>query len=237
MDLIGIISGTIPLQGKELFGTFKKKSFKTEFGKADVFISDTVAFIPRHGDNPNQYILPHLIKHQANMKALKDLGVKEVTGINSTGSLKKKLKPGTIVIPDDFIMLFNPPTTVSGKPVHITPVLNDGLRKRWLETARESKIDVVDGGIYWQTAGPRFETRSEIRMMSQFADLVGMTLASEATTAQELGLSYASVCSVDNYGHGLVKNALNLDEIVHNARRNADIIMKLISAYVERRRK
>ena len=36
-----------------------------------------------------------------------------------------------------------------------------------------------DGGVYWQTIGPRFETPAEIRMMAPHADLVGMTIASE----------------------------------------------------------
>jgi len=236
MEPLGIISGTIPLQGKEIFGNLKKRILDTEYGKARVFFSDTIAFIPRHGDDPGHYVLPHLINHQANMKALKDLGVREVIGVNSTGSLKKKLKPGMIVVPDDFITLPGTPTAIHGKAHHITPGFSDDMRRQWLEAARECKINVVAGGVYWQTAGPRFETRAEIRMMSRFADLVGMTMASEAVIAQELELSYAALCSVDNYGHGLVEKALTLEEIVQNARRNTEAIMKIISRYIERRK-
>ena len=236
MEPLGIISGTIPLQGKEIFGNLKKRILDTEYGKARVFLSETIAFIPRHGCDPGHYVLPHLINHQANMKALKDLGVREVVGVNSTGSLKKKLKPGTIVIPDDFITLPGTPTAIQGRAHHITPGLSNDIRRRWLEAARDCKIHIIDGGVYWQTTGPRFETRAEIRMMSRFADLVGMTMASEAVIAQELELSYAALCSVDNYGHGLVEKALTLDEIVQNARRNTEAIMKIVSRYIERRK-
>ena len=59
-----------------------------------------------------------------------------------------------------------------------------------------------------------FETKAEIAMMSRYVDLVGMTMGSEAVIAQELGLAYASICSVDNYAHGLGEKALTMDEIV-----------------------
>ena len=232
---LGIISGTVPLHKSGIFGNLKEKELETEFGKALVFLSEAIAFIPRHGNDPRHYILPHEIKHQANMKAFKDLGVREVIGIYSSGSLKKELKPGMIVAPDDFIVLSGTQTVILGKAVHITPKLSDETQTRWINTAHDCGIDVVGGGVYWQTTGPRFETRAEIRMMSQFADLVGMTMASEAITAQELELSFAALCSVDNYGHGLVEKSLTLKEILWNARQNTDTILKILTRYIERR--
>lgn len=235
MEPLGIISGTIPLRGNESFANLKKKEMETEFGKALVFLSDKVVYIPRHGRDSRHYILPHEINHPANLTALKDLGIQEVVGVNSTGSLKKELTPGMIIVPDDFIALSGTPTAVYRKALHITPKLSPEVRKRWIEAAHDCGVSVMDGGVYWQTTGPRFETRAEIRMMSQFADLVGMTMASEAVIAQELGLSYAALCSVDNYGHGLVEKELTLEEILENARRNTDAIMKIVVRYMERR--
>jgi 5'-methylthioadenosine phosphorylase len=234
--LLGIISGTIPLHRNEIFKNLTERELETEFGKALVYLSDTIVFIPRHGKDSRHHILPHLINHQANLKALKDLGVKEVMGVNSTGSLKKELRPGIIVIPDDYLVLSGTPTAIHGKAVHITPILSHDVRKRWIDAARDCGINVIDGGVYWQTTGPRFETKAEIRMMSGFADLVGMTMASEAVIAQELGLDYAALCSVDNYGHGLVERELTLEEILQNARRNTDTIMKIVTRYIERRK-
>ncbi|HVO68232.1 MAG TPA: MTAP family purine nucleoside phosphorylase [Syntrophales bacterium] len=236
MEPLGIISGIILLQGKGIFQNLKKKEIATKYGKALVFLSDAVAFIPRHGKTPKHHILPHLINNQANLKALKDIGVKEVIGVNSTGSLKKKLKPGTIVVPDDFIMLTGTPTAIHGKAFHITPKLSFEVRQKWIDAAHDCAIKVVDGGVYWQTTGPRLETKAEIKMMSRFADLVGMTMASEATIAQELGMSYAALCSVDNYGHGLGEMELTIEEILQHARRNTDVILKIIMKYIERRR-
>jgi 5'-methylthioadenosine phosphorylase len=236
LEPLGIISGIILLRGKGIFQNLEEKEIATEFGKVPVFLSDTIAFIPRHGKNPKKHILPHLINHQANLKALKDIGVKEVISVNSTGSLKKKLKPGMIVVPDDFIMFPGTPTTLHGKATHITPRLSSEVRQKWMEAAHDCAIKVVDGGVYWQTIGPRFETKAEIKMMSRFADLVGMTMANEAVISQELGLSYAALCSVDNYGHGLGEKELTIDEILQHSRKNADIILKIVTRYIERRR-
>jgi 5'-methylthioadenosine phosphorylase len=236
MAPLGIISGIVLLQGKGIFDNLEEREMQNEFGKAIVFFSDAIAFVPRHGKDRRYHILPHLINHQANLKALNDLGVKEVISVNSTGSLKKNLAPGTFVIPDDFLMLTETPTTVAGRAFHITPRLDEEVRQKWMEAARDCEIDVVNGGVYWQTKGPRFETKAEIRMMAQFADVVGMTMASEAVIAQELGISYASLCSVDNFANGLGERELTVDEILQHARRNADIVLRIVTRYTERRK-
>ncbi len=232
MKPLGVISGTVLLQGKGIFTDLREETVETPFGRAMVFRSVRVAFILRHGKD--RHILPHLINHQANLQALKDLGVEEVLGVNSTGSLKRRLTPGTLVVPDDYLMPTAGPTIFREKPVHITPALHAEVRRRLLEAARDCAIEAVDGGIYWQTTGPRLETRAEIAMMSQFADLVGMTMASEAIIAQELELPYASLCSVDNYAHGLEEKELTMDKILWHARRNAETILQILTRYRER---
>ncbi|MDI6776113.1 MAG: MTAP family purine nucleoside phosphorylase [Syntrophales bacterium] len=236
MEPLGIIAGSAFFQRREIFGPLEEKMVENEFGQAIVFLSDTVILVPRHGKEPPHYILPHLINHQANLRALRDFGVREVIGINSTGSLRRGLKPGTIVVPHDFIMLFGGPTIFSVEPVHITPVLSEDLRQRLIDAAIECGFDVVREGIYWQTRGPRLETKAEIAMMSQFADLVGMTMASEAVVAKELDVSYAALCSVDNYGHGLGERELTMEEISQHAARNAEAMTRIITSYMERRK-
>jgi 5'-methylthioadenosine phosphorylase len=232
MKPLGIISGTVFLKGKGIFAHLREETRETQFGRALVLRSTEIVFIPRHGTDPHRHILPHLINHQANLQAMKDLGVEQVLGVNSTGSLKRRLKPGMIVIPDDYLMLAAGPTVVREKPVHITPALNAEIRRRLLEAARVSSIDVIDGGTYWQTAGPRFETRAEIAMMSPFADLVGMTMASEAIISQELELPYASLCSVDNYAHGLEDKELTMEKVLWHARQNAETMLRILTRYL-----
>jgi 5'-methylthioadenosine phosphorylase len=233
LERLGIISGTIALQEKGVLLDPEEKWIETEFGSTLVLVTADIAFLPRPGRDPKRHILPHLINHPANMMALKNLGVQEVIGINSTGSLRMKHKPGTLVVPDDFIMLNPGPTVFSAKPVHITPTLSKEVRERLLHAARGCAIDVVDGGIYWQTTGPRFETKAEIMVMSQAADLVGMTMASEAIIARELDMAYASLCSVDNYAHGLEDKELTMEKILWHAHRNAESIVQIVKSYIK----
>ena len=169
---------------------------------------------------------------RANLGALKELGVTEVVGINSTGSLKKDLCPGMIVIPDDFITLTATPTIHEDSAVHITPSLNEKVRQKLIKAAQNYKISVVEKGTYWQVPGPRLETKAEIKMMSNFADIVGMTMASEAVIALELDIPYASACSIDNFGNGLTENPLSMEEIVAGTRKNADLMISLLQSYL-----
>ena len=79
--------------------------------------------------------------------------------------------------------------------------------------ARRRGAELSDGGVYWQTNGPRFETPAEIRLIAAHADVVGMTIASECIVAGELGLAYAAVCVVDNLANGIGREPLSVEEL------------------------
>jgi len=182
-----------------------------------------VIFIQRHEGNK----LPHMINYEQLFRQLKKQGVTHIIGISSTGSLKKELKPGEIIIPDDYIN-FSTITIFKKKLVHIIPGLDEELRLLIIRTAESLNLKIKKKGIYFQTKGPRFETKAEISMIKNYADIVGMTMANEATIAKELGLKYASICTIDNYANGLLKDFLNHDEIIQNQHKNQEKIIALL---------
>ena len=233
MGLLGVISTKLVMERSDLLKKGKARPMKNEFGRTEVFLTDRIALILRHGNDPNNHILPHLINPCANLQALKDIGVTEIVGINSTGSLKKNLCPGMIVVPDDFITLTATPTIYQNSTVHITPSLNEKVRQKIIKAARSCGIDFADKGTYWQTQGPRLETKAEIKMMANFADIVGMTMANEAVIALELDMPYASVCSIDNFGNGLLDEPLSMEEILTGISKNADLMIRLLQSYLE----
>jgi 5'-methylthioadenosine phosphorylase len=233
MGLLGVISNKLVTERSDLLRNSATRSMRNEYGRASVLIKDRMAWIIRHGNTPNDYVLPHLINYRANLQALKDLGVTEIVSINSTGSLKKDLCPGMIVIPDDFITLTATPTIHKNRAVHITPSLNEKLRQKLIKAALNSKIKVIKKGTYWQTQGPRLETKAEIKMMANYADIVGMTMANEAVIALELDLPYAAACSIDNFGNGLLKKSLTMEEIIAGTRKNADLMIQIIRSYLK----
>ena len=203
----------------------------TSFGKVTVLESDDIVFVPRHGMEDS--IPPHRINYQANLSAFKKRGVARIVGVNSVGSLKLEIPPKTLVIPHDYINLWGIQTLFDSEIRHITPGLDEDLRQLIISVAEKRKIEVTDGGIYIQTTGPRLETRAEIHLLKNFGDVVGMTMANEATLAQELSIPYASICSVDNYCHGISQLPLKADDILRTGRENMERAKALVLAIIE----
>jgi 5'-methylthioadenosine phosphorylase len=202
----------------------------TPFGRVFLLKAGNVYFVPRHGEGNN--VPPHKINHRANMSALKKLGVKKIISVNSCGSLKPRIKPPVIIVPNDYICFSD--TTFFDKEIkHISPGLDELLRGLIIRTAKRIKIKTISKGVYFQTTGPRFETKSEIAMLSRFADVVGMTMANEATLAKELGLSYASICSVDNYANGVKNEKIDYDTFLANTKKNFEHLKNLLMAVLE----
>ena len=84
------------------------------------------------------------------------------------------------------------------------PGFDRDWRRAVVETWRRvAEPELIDGGVYWQAIGPRFETPAEIRLIAAHADVIGMTIAAECIVAREMGIPYAAVCVVDNLANGL----------------------------------
>ncbi len=232
--MVGIIAGAnFSVAGLE---NAERKKVQTVYGDPSDLIclasvaGQEIAFLFRHG--PHR-IPPHRINHRANLSALLSLGVSQVIGVNSVGSLKRDIPPGSIVIPSDFLCPWQILTFHEDRAVHITPTLSQKLRAVLARAASDAEVEFRDGGVYIHTLGPRLETRAEVAMLSQFGDVVGMTMAHEATLAQELGLPYASLCSVDNFAHGLMDVPLLAEDIARMARENVNQIGKVLIRALE----
>ena len=191
-----------------------------------------MVLVTRHG--PDRRIPPHRVNHRANLWTLRELGATAILATASTGSLKKAIRPGAFVVPHDFVAFWNIPTYHDDDVVHATPGLDPGLRDVLVDAGRAVRASVRTRGVYVQTTGPRLETPAEIAHFATFGDVVGMTMASEATLANELGLPYAAVCSVDNYCNGIVERPLTFEQIRATQERNRDTLVRIVTAAVER---
>lgn len=181
------------------------------------------AVVQRHRGANGPYVLPHDIDHAANLRPLAEQGCDRVLAVGSVGSLKAGLEVGRLVCPDDFIALHVGLSVFADARAHSAPGFDPRWRGEVIEAWQAGGQEVRDGGVYWQTAGPRFETPAEIRLIAGHADLVGMTIASECVIAGELGLDYAALCVVDNLANGLGEGDLDVaaleDDRVANATR------------------
>jgi purine nucleoside phosphorylase len=191
------------------------------------------AIVQRHTGS-GAYVLPHRIDHEANLRPLAEQGVDRVLAISSVGSLKRELPVGTLVCPDDFIALHLDVSIYGDARAHSAPSFDPELRSEAVEAWAAGGQQPVDGGVYWQAVGPRFETPAEIRLMAAHADVVGMTVGAECVVAGELGLHYAALCMVDNLANGLGPARLSLGELERDRAANAALLRDGLEAVLPR---
>ena len=182
----------------------------TPFGDAsDEIIIGTlhgkrVAFLPRHG--VGHRLMPHEIPVRANIWALKALGVQGILAVSAVGSLKQKIAPGHMVVPDQIIdrTRAGRPTTFFGDGivVHVgfaDPFCAD-LSARLVESAGRVGQTVHEGGAYIAMEGPLFSTRAESHMYRSWdASIIGMTAVPEAKLAREAEIAYAMLATATDY--------------------------------------
>src|ERR1700743_3236458 len=192
------------------------------------------AIAQRHGSAGADFVLPHEIDHAANLRPLVEQGCDRVLAIASVGGLRPALPVGTLICPDDFIALQVSDSIFTDPRAHSAPSFAAHWRAELLAAWAEGGEAPVDGGVYWQTIGPRFETPAEIRMIAPHADVVGMTIASECVIARELGLEYAGICVIDNLANGLADGELSVAEMEADRLINATKLRDGIAAVLPR---
>ena len=221
--MLGIIGGTSLLYA-DLPET-RKEVVNTPFGPAEVLKGD-IALLMRHQFNTP----PHKINFPACLSALKLSGVSEIVAFGSVGSLNNSIGPGSIVLPDDYLSMSKIPTIYESTIGHASPSIDIDLHTRLSHIVPEA----VKKGTYVQTDGPRLETRAEINLLKGLGDVVGMTVASEATIANELSIPFAAVCMVDNFCHGLGDEDLSYEYILEKSRSNKERTERILEEIIEK---
>ena len=167
-----------------------------------------VAFLARHGEGHS--LPPHLINYRANLAALQALSARRVLALNTVGGITERFGPRVLACPDQLIdYTWGRISTICEEPgtevlhVDFGEPYTRALREAVLAAAARAGVDLVGGGCYGATQGPRLETRAEIaRMRRDGCDLVGMTGMPEAGLAREMGLDYACLGIVANWAAG-----------------------------------
>jgi purine nucleoside phosphorylase len=201
-------------------------------GLLDAAAEHGAAVLQRHGEN--QYQLPHRIDHAANLRGLCTHGCDRVLAIGSVGSLRTDLCVGSFLCPDDFIALHLGLSSVDDTRAHLTPGFDRSWRAEVISAWGTQEPPLGDGGVYWQTVGPRFETPAEIGLIANHADVVGMTIAAECIIAAELGLAYAAICVVDNLANGIGRHPLSLEQMQADRDANAKQLQAALNKVLPR---
>jgi len=248
--LFGIIGGTgLSDALTEKLTDVETRNIDTPFGKpsADILLGtvggNKVAFLNRHGDGHK--LSPSEVPFAANIFALKKLGVHTVISSGAVGSLREDIKPGDLIVVDQFIdktfKRLNTFFTGYGA-VHceLAQPTCGRLRKIILDEAKQlSSVTTHPRATYVCMEGPQFSTRAESIMHRAWGgDLIGMTAMPEARLAREAQMCYAMVALASDYDcwreheAGKDKQTL-LKEIISNLNAATDNAIKLIEAVIQ----
>lgn len=239
---VAIIGGT-GVYNQALLEGEKEVTIDTRYGtvamRAGIYKNREVFFLPRHGEKHS--VPPHMINYKANIAALKKINVNAILSTAAVGTLRRNMPPGSKVVIDQFIDFTRqrPLTFYEGEKMPVVHIdLSEPycfeVRKTILEAGQALDLNLVDGGCYVCTEGPRFETPSEIRMMEQWGgDLVGMTNVPEVIMAREAGLCYATIALPTNYAAGISLTPLKHEEVLEEMDRGKPELDKIIAACVE----
>ncbi|TVS12853.1 MAG: S-methyl-5'-thioinosine phosphorylase [Wenzhouxiangella sp.] len=238
--MLGVIGGTGAL---DLFESGASGNSTTRWGQASaapvqIDLGAMKAwFLARHG-RPHR-IPPHRIDYRANIAALKALGVRHIIALNAVGAVSPELEAGALVLPDQLIdytwgrvHTFSDDAQAPLEHIEFADPFAGPTRSGLLAAASAADVDLLEGGCYGVTQGPRLETAAEVaRLAADGCTLVGMTAMPEAALAREAGLDYASLCVVANPGAGLEDEPISIDEIHRVLQRAMQRVVALLQRF------
>lgn len=198
-----------------------------------------VAFLPRHGKDHR--FPPQSINYRANLWAMKSLGVKFIIAPNACGSLKKEVKPGSMVVCDQLVdrtsgrkdTFYDGPITthVSFADPYcptLRPIAIDSLKSLGIETHERGTVVVIQG--------PRFSTRSESKWFQDHGwEVINMTQYPEAYLARELEICFVNISLITDYDVGIEGIApVSHHEVIEVFKKNNERVKNAIGKIIEK---
>ncbi len=240
--VIGIITGSSMYDFPGIENR-EEKSIETPFGEARVetgmLAGKQVAFIARHGKN--HAILPNLINYRANMHALQQLGVKMILATTVCGVLDKEMQLAQPIIFNDLFFIdnrlpngelctmFTQPGDAKRGHFIFSSVFNEELRKKLSKIAEEPIMQAV----YAHVNGPRFNSKTEIKKLQQYASCVSQTAGPEAVLAGELEIPYVLLGFGVDYANGVKEEPTPVNVLQDNLACSNQVFCDIITKFLK----
>ncbi|MBK9237861.1 MAG: S-methyl-5'-thioadenosine phosphorylase [Rhodoferax sp.] len=211
MSRVGIIGGS-GLDNPDILEQPRDHAVNTTWGapsaplKLGQIGGVEVALLARHGREHTQP--PSQVNYRANIQALKDAGCTHILATTAVGSLREEIQRGDLVIIDQFIdftkqraMSFHT-SFAPHQPLH-TPMaepFDARLRAILIDACARHGLAFHRSGTVVTIEGPRFSSRAESNMFRAWgADIINMSIATEAALANEADIPYAAVAMSTDY--------------------------------------
>jgi len=236
--ILGVIGGS-GLYEMEGMKNVRRVVVRTPFGAPSDAITvgelegRTLAFLPRHGKGHR--FSPSQINYRANVYAMKKIGAGAILSISAVGSMKERIRPGDIVVVDQFFdhTRVRPNTFfsdgVAGHVAFADPVCPDLFDVAYT-AARKVVRRAHRGGTYLCMEGPAFSTRAESGIYRKWGvDVIGMTNMPEAKLAREAEICYATLALATDYDcwHETQED-VSIDAILDVLRRNVENSKRIV---------
>jgi 5'-methylthioadenosine phosphorylase len=241
---IGIIGGS-GLYAMDGFADVREVAIETPFGApSDTFMVGTlegrrIAFLPRHGRGHR--LLPSELNFQANIFAMKLLGVERIFSVSAVGSLKEKYAPLHMLIPDQLVdRTTKRKSTFFGRGlvahVGFAHPFCGPLSEVLGDSCRDAGATHHQGGTYVCIEGPHFSTLAESELYRSWGmDVVGMTNLQEAKLAREAEICYATLAMVTDYDCWHPEHAsVTVEQVIAVLGANTAMAQSVLKAAVRR---
>lgn len=229
------------------FEVVSRKVQRTPYGEPSgaltigLLAGHEIAFLARHGYGHT--IAPHQINYRANLWALSKLNIDGILSVASVGGIRPDLLPGQLLVPDQILdythgreATFFEGDNQAVQHIDFTWPYDQALRASLCLAAEAIGEQVVQGGCYACTQGPRLETAAEIKRLARDgADIVGMTGMPEAALARELEIPYVHLALVVNQAAGVGESAQEIShaQISKTVNEGMGRVMSIIKSMVQ----
>jgi len=243
MVKIGIIGGS-GLDDPKILRNAKEINLSTPYGEPSSLLTIgaiegvEVVMLARHGRQHT--IPPTQVNYRANIYALKEQGCTHILATSACGSLREDIRRGDFVVLDQFIdftrrrplTFFDKfdPGIQNAKHTPMADPFSEPLRQKMIAAAKALNLRCHSRGTVVTIEGPRFSSRAESNMFRAWgADVINMTVATEAALANELEIPYTAVAVSTDYDCWKTdEKPVTIAEIMHVFGQNVENLKKLL---------
>ena len=236
---IGVIGGS-GLDDPDIIKDLQSQNRATVYGETRVKSGKLngldIVFLSRHG-NSHQFSPTH-VNYRANIQVLKDLDVTHIIATNACGSLKQEIRRGDFVIPNQFIDFtkrrintFHDDFSQGMFHEVMADPFDKNLSELLFGVVEHMGLTVHKNKTLVTIEGPRFSTRAESKMFILWgADIINMTVATEAALAKEAGIPYAVIAMSTDYDCWKEDEQMPVwQDILDIFNKNIDNVKKILS--------
>ena len=163
---------------------------------------------------------------------MKDIGVEKLVLTNASGSLRKNIPTGSLMVIEDHINFsgLNPLIGENSEDrfVNLTVAYDKDISEMILKAGNEQNIN-IKRGIYAWFSGPSFETPAEIKAIRSLgADVVGMSTVPEVILSRFFKIKGAGISVVTNMAAGLSNETISHEQTKEIAKLSERKLSKII---------